>query len=886
MATKPLEIIAIPMEERYRRDAFAIHSAKRGDGADREIPIRFSIKGESEPDEFRPGVSFRFWGRWDIANNFGPTFAYDSFAAVTPHGKTGIVAYLKQARHIGDATAYALWEAFQGDAVRVLREEPKRAAEAVGPRFTPAHAAEASEDMEALKAAEGITIELHDLFSGRGFGKACVRQAIKLWGAEAVNILRRDPHRAMALRGVGFKKADAFYLDLGKPPDKLKRQAYCLSYSGLREAEAEGHVWTPLESAITGLKGTVAGTSVAPEKALSLAVRGKVIRRRDDAQGKTWISDIRRANAEQYVCERVVEAMYESQIGPPMPEWETRTYTVMHKADHTRCARCNRKLTAANVAVLDGRPFGPDCITKVDFGDAAELMPLEHWLAEHATVGHRSVQEIVGATRIVSAVDWPSLDRPEFADLKDHQRSELTEALSGPIGILGGRPGTGKTFTLSRLVKSLIATHGSQSIAVCAPTGKAAVRCRETLVAAGCDGVEPRTIHRMLGVQSSEDGWTFFHDEQNPLPYMFVIVDEGSMAGTGLIKSLLAARGKGTGILIVGDVNQLPPVEFGAPLRDLIAAGLPYGELTEIHRNSGLIVRVCSAICDGKPWEPASKIDLKADDPVNLCLIPASKHHAPAKILQLVEQLRDLSPFDPVWDVQVIVAVNKRSPLGRIEMNRKLQELLNHSPPVKNCPFRLNDKVVQLKNSFLPSAVQKFGKTDWTADMDDKVLVCNGEIGKVSWLSEDGKKIVAEFSMPDRKIMVYRGAKQDDEKDGDEDSGAGCDLDLAYALTCHKMQGSQAPVVIVALDEYPGASGQFGVCDRAWLYTAISRAQLACFMVGQKHVADGICSKRFIWRRKTFMVELIREYAQVAGVNLRAPIEPGLPVAIQESERW
>jgi exodeoxyribonuclease V alpha subunit len=559
--------------------------------------------------------------------------------------------------------------------------------------------------------------------------------------------------------------------------------------------------------------------------------------------------------------------------------------------DHTRCHRCHRTLTASIVAILGGKAYGPDCVERVDQGGHAERMPLADWLAGQTVTTVTETNVVVGSQRILSPVRWPSMDAAAFSDLSEHQREQLALATAGPVGILGGRPGTGKTFTMARLVKAIIAQHGQQALCVCCPTGKAAVRCKETLAAAGCTDIDAKTIHRTLGVQSAEDGWTFVHDETNPLDVQFIIVDEASMIGLGLFRSLLAARQRGCGLILFGDVNQLPPVEYGAPLRDTIAAGLPYGELKEIHRNSGLIVKTCSAIVDAQPWKPADKIDLQTDDPINLALIPAGKSQAAAKVLQLVQQLKEHSPFDTIWDVQVLVAVNKRSPLARVTLNKALQELLNPGPSIKGSLFRLGDKVIQLKNSFLALAVKRAKKftrinrrtmdvdeietdapAEWTTEQseDGKVLVCNGELGRVIFADE--RKTVVQFTNPDRTVIVFRRARESNgetEESESEKQDTGCDLDLAYAVTTHKAQGSQWPIVIYCLDEYPGATGQYGVVDKSHFYTGISRAQKACFLVGMKHVADSVCGRSFIWRRKTFMVELLREFAAKAGVELR-----------------
>ncbi len=800
MVSQLTEICAVPIgDEKYRRELFCILTARQAPPIREDLPRQFSLLGDAEPGEFKALLPYRLWGRWQPANQYGESFRFDSFAPAQPHGRAGVVRYLQQARHVGPATAETLWEEFHGDAVRILRETPERAAEAVGPRFSIEKAREAAADLAKLAAAENLTIQLMDLFDGRGFGRSCVQQALKLWGAKAVEVLTRDPHRAQALRGVGFIKADKFYLDLGKPPAKLKRQAYCLSYATLKASDQQGHVWVPWEEGVEYLRAAVAGADVSPEKALTLATRGRLLKTQRDAHGRLWAADMRRAAAEEYVCRHLIDAL-------------------------------------------------------------------------------------AGET-----IEWPSLDRPEFADLTDHQREQLRLALSGPVAILGGRPGTGKSFTLVRLVRAILSQRG-RCVSVMAPTGKAAQRVKELMAEAGLAGVKPTTIHSGLGVAKvDEGGWQFQHDERNPLTCRFLIVEEASMLGTGLLRSLLAARARGCGVLFVGDVNQLPPVEYGAPLRDMIAAGLPYGELREIHRNAGTIVRVCSAIVDGQPWQPDEQIDLQAEGgPKNLVIVPAGKANAPAAVCHLLETLRDTSPYDPVWDVQVLVAVNDRSTLSRKILNRQLQDLLNPQAGDRKTPFRVGDKVIQLRNQFIPFAIETKGK-GWTSS-DDKLLVANGEIGRVIHAEE--KKTVVLFPSSDQPVIVFRGSRRnaDDDDDGPETTGehakangkrdpqrddertdTGCDLDLAYAVTTFKAQGSQFPIVITCLDEYPGASGEFGVCGREWAYTSISRAQKAAFLVGMKHVADGMCRRRFIDHRKTFMTETIRELAVSANVRLRIP---------------
>jgi len=439
--------------------------------------------------------------------------------------------------------------------------------------------------------------------------------------------------------------------------------------------------------------------------------------------------------------------------------------------------------------------------------------------------------------RIAQAVSERLREQPEFDsfwpteidDISEHQQDELTKCLHGSICILGGSPGTGKTYTAARVIYEIGKQIGFDSIAVAAPTGKAAVRITQAMQAYGLP-LQARTWHSLLGVGESDSqsgNWSFDHDENNPWPFRLIVGDESSMIDTNLMSSIMRATAKNCRLLLIGDVNQLPPVGHGAPLRDLIRAGVPYGELREIKRNSGGIVEACAAIRDGQPWQPSDNLVVVGGDQLQSILdeLAAAKNNG----------------FDPVWDCQILVPVNEKSKLSRKVVNEFLQAELNQNTKIQGTPFRIGDKVVCLKNSEFPLLESDQGKPE----SDAKTRAMNGELGKVMEIAD--KFLTIRIDDPYRLIRVPRGK-------GEGDEGAGCNWDLGYALSCHKSQGSEWPVVIVVIDEYPGAKM---VCSREWLYTAISRAKQRCVLAGNKSTADLMCKKVSIDKRKTFLRERI-----------------------------
>lgn len=470
---------------------------------------------------------------------------------------------------------------------------------------------------------------------------------------------------------------------------------------------------------------------------------------------------------------------------------------------------------------------------------------------------------------------WPEVTE-EFG-LSPHQVVNVRNATSGIIGILAGSPGTGKTYCSAAIIRAAIALFGMDKIAVAAPTGKAAVRVTEAMQRNGVN-LKAVTIHSLLQVESSADGWSFRYGRANPLPFQFVIIDEASMIDTDLMASLLAARGRGTFFLFVGDPNQLAPVGHGAPLRDMIAAGIPCGTLTEIQRNSGRIVRACAEIRDTRKFAVSPALDLEAGE--NLIVVEQDTPERQISSLeQIIGQFINANPrrYDPVWDVQVLVAVNKKSPLGRKPLNTALQQLLNASGErAAGNPFRIGDKVINLKNGWLPS----LEKTE-LANEDGKVYVANGEQGEV--LQVETNKTVIRLMNPDRLVLVPRGT-QDDKSDDEPDkgnpedeensenqsTGTGCNWDLGYAISVHKFQGSECPIVIVVIDEHNSARR---VCSRNWLYTALSRAKTACLLIGKKTVANDFCRQDGL-RRRTYLVERFTELRKPTAIQIPAPALP------------
>lgn len=395
-----------------------------------------------------------------------------------------------------------------------------------------------------------------------------------------------------------------------------------------------------------------------------------------------------------------------------------------------------------------------------------------------------------------------------------HQAVELAKATTGRIGALTGGPGTGKTTTAAHYLRQ----HSDYAACAVAPTGKAAVRLTESLYNSGIK-LQARTIHSLLEVDTIENGkWYFKYCRESPLPFHYVLVDESSMIDTPLMADLMAAIPDDGNVIFLGDTNQLSPVGHGAPLRDLIHAGVPHGHLTEIIRNDGGIVEACRAMQADEPWEPGG----------NLTNYPAP---TPEHVVELFKQVTWSNGLN-YDECQVLVPTND----CRKEMNELLQRHLNPSAdrPGELC---VDDRCINTKNGW-------FGKAGdcspdaITKDKGRNVYVANGEMGKV--VEANKASLVVELQTPLRTVRVPIG-----------DEGASS-WQLGYAITVHKSQGSEWPAILVILD---GRATR--MCDRSWIYTAISRAKKECCLVGDVTLAYQMAANNRIDNRKTFLKELI-----------------------------
>ncbi|MGF7002064.1 exodeoxyribonuclease V alpha subunit [Lachnospiraceae bacterium PFB1-21] len=428
--------------------------------------------------------------------------------------------------------------------------------------------------------------------------------------------------------------------------------------------------------------------------------------------------------------------------------------------------------------------------------------------------------------------DIEKIEKEATTVLDETQQLAILRAMENGVSILTGGPGTGKTTTISTMIRLFI--ENGLEVLLAAPTGRAAKRMSETT------GYEAKTIHRLLEVSGAPEGRgsSFSRNEENPLEADVIIVDEMSMIDISLMHSLLKAALKGCRLVFVGDRNQLPSVGAGAVLEDMIKADqfatttlekiFRQASKSDIVVNAHKINRGEEVMLDNKS---ADFFFLKRYDPRVIVAV----------IIRLItENLPQYLKLSPL-DIQVITPT-RIGAVGVEQLNVALQERLN--PPAagkaeKKVSFgvlRVDDKVMQTKNNYqLEWQVRtKFGLT-----IDKGVGIFNGDIGIVKRI--DNYQLEVEIEFDDERVVSYPFGNLDE-------------LELAYAITVHKSQGSEYPAVVM-----PMYSGPRMLMHRNLLYTAITRAKNLVTLVGDEKVFAQMINNEYISERNTSLSERIQE---------------------------
>ena len=401
------------------------------------------------------------------------------------------------------------------------------------------------------------------------------------------------------------------------------------------------------------------------------------------------------------------------------------------------------------------------------------------------------------------------------------QQQAIRLALSSRVMVLTGGPGTGKTTTVNAILALYEAMY--DRVALCAPTGRAAKRLSELTHHAAS------TIHRLLEVDYSTGNVRFIHNEKNLLKYDVIILDEMSMVDVKLFQALLAAARYHCRIIMVGDADQLPSVGPGNILGEILRADVvPTVRLTDIFRQAqkSLIVQNAHRIVEGQMPQKGGAQD-------DFFMIEANGLACQKLVCDLVStRLPKAYGFDPVRDIQVLCPT-KVGPTGSVELNRRLQEILN--PPAKGKAqlgtaesakiLRLGDKVMQIKNDYDITFERQGAEAG--------VGAYNGDMGVITGVDVDARSVTVQ--MDDRKYTYT--ADQLNE------------LEPAYAVTVHKSQGSEFLAVVLPAADVPAR-----LCYRNLLYTGVTRARRLCVLAGTA-------------RTEQAMVQNVRQNMRFSGLR-------------------
>lgn len=676
--------------------------------------------------------------------------------------------------------------------------------------------------VERFKAVEPDDAESMRRYLGsgaiKGIGEAMAARIVKKFGEDTFRIIEEEPERLAEVKGISEKKAREIAEQVIEKKDARNAFVFLQRY-GISNTMAV-KIYRKYGMDLYG---------IMKENPYRLAedVDGIGFKKADEIASRIGISVDSDYRIRSGILYTLLQAAGEGHMYLPCQELETRTAQLLGLPEEMMEPQMSNLAMDKKLVIKkngeENRAYASSYYY-AELGCARKLCDLNISMAEE-----RGTQEILAR-----------LEREQGITLDELQKEAVLQSVKSGVMILSGGPGTGKTTTINTIIRYFEAE--GMDILLAAPTGRAAKRMTEAT------GYEARTIHRLLEVNGAVESpetdaeagrrVRFERNEENPLEADVIIIDEMSMVDIFLFRALLSAVNVGTRLIMVGDVDQLPSVGPGQVLADIIASSaFPVVILKRIFRQAGESDIVVNAHKINRGEEIA--LDNKSMDffflerkDVNVIY----KH----MILLIREKLPPFVKADP-YDIQVLTPMRKGN-LGVEVLNEILQRYLNPpSDSKKECRsgerlFRQGDKVMQIKNNYqIPwEIVSKFGIA-----IDKGMGVFNGDVGIIREISEAAQTVTVEYDEHKRIEYPFSGLDE---------------IELAYAVTIHKSQGSEYPAVIL-----PILSGPRMLLNRNLLYTAVTRARKCVTILGSRQMIREMIANEKQHERYTGLCDRIRE---------------------------
>lgn len=650
----------------------------------------------------------------------------------------------------------------------------------------------------------------------RGVGEALAARIVKKFGDDTFRIIEEEPERLAEVKGISERKAQEIAVQMEEKKDLREALVYLQQYG----------ISNTLAVKIYNTYG-MEMYSVMRENPYRLAedVSGVGFRIADEIAGRIGIhtdSDYRIRSGILYT---LLQAVGEGHCFLPLELLLRRASELLGVSEENIRPQVDnlimdRKLVAKGDAVFAAAYY----YAELNCANMLRNLNIPMLEAENLPAQDMTIRK-----RLERMAENLSMELDEL------QLKAVEESIKNGLFILSGGPGTGKTTTINMIIRYF--ESEGMDIFLAAPTGRAAKRMTEAT------GFEAKTIHRLLELNSalSDDDTrraNFERNQENPLEADVVIIDEMSMVDIQLFQALLKAILPGTRLILVGDVDQLPSVGPGQVLRDLMnSEAFPMVTLEKIFRQAGESDIVVNAHRINKGEQIA--LDNKSRD---FFLLERNDVNVIYKhMIQLIREMLPKYVNATPFDIQVLTPMRKGS-LGCETLNGILQRYLNPADPHKkehsygNTVFREGDKVMQIKNNY---------QLEWeivgryNIPIDKGMGVFNGDMGRVLEINETMSTLLVEFDDGRRVNYPFSGLEE---------------LELSYAITIHKSQGSEYPAVILPL-----LGGPRMLFNRNLLYTGITRARNCVTILGSSETVRNMIDNVSENRRYTALESRIRE---------------------------